>query len=171
MRWKVFWIGGIVTLPVLILLGIGLGFDPRTIDSPLIGKEAPHFVLEDLEGNRVRLEELKGQPVVLNFWATWCRPCIAEHPVFLSAARRYDGRVAFLGVIYQDETRKIRNFVAQRGIWGPTLVDDEAAVAVAYGVYGVPETYIIDAEGKVSHKYTGPVLDQQEFFNRLEGLL
>ena len=148
-------IGAVIALPLIVFLALSFGKDPRAIDSPLVGNPAPAFVLQDLDGEVVSLADLRGQPVVVNFWATWCQPCIVEHPVLVSSSRLYDGRVRFLGVIYQDEPDKIRRFLAQRGSWGSTLVDPEGEVAVAYGVYGAPETFFIDSEGVVVRKITG----------------
>ncbi len=148
-------VGALIITPLIVFLALSFGKDPRAIDSPLVGNTAPNFALKDLEGRVVSLEELRGQPVVLNFWATWCQPCIAEHPVLISGSRRFDGRVSFVGVIYQDEPDKIRRFLSQRGSWGPSLVDTDGEVAIAYGVYGAPETFFIDSNGIVARKITG----------------
>lgn len=171
MNRKVLIVGGVLIVPLLVFLGWGFKFDPRKIDSPLIGKPAPPFSLVDLDGKTVKLEALRGRPVVLNFWATWCQPCILEHPVFEAGARRFGDQVAFLGVVYQDDPLRIRSFQAQNGSWGLTLVDPGSSVAIAYGVYGVPETYLIDAEGVIVEKYAYPLMDARPFFARLEGLI
>ena len=163
--------GAVLIVPLLFFLAIGLRHDPNVIESPLIGGPAPPFSLTDIDGRTVRMEELRGKPVVINFWATWCRPCLAEHPIFLAAARRYQDRVTFLGVIYQDEPEPIRRYVGRRGAWGATLIDPDSRVAIAYGVYGVPETYIVDSQGVVAEKITGPVVDSDAFFHTLEELL
>lgn len=163
--------GAVLVVPLLFFLAIGLRHNPNIIESPLLNGPAPAFALTDLDGRTVRMEDFLGQPVVINFWATWCRPCLAEHPIFLAAARRYQGRVTFLGIIYQDEPEPIRRYVERRGSWGATLIDPDSRVAIAYGVYGVPETYIIDAQGIVAEKITGPVVDPDSFFNLLEELL
>lgn len=163
-------VGVLVITPLLIFLALSFRSDPRDIESPLIGKTAPLFTLRDLDGVVYSLEELRGQPVVINFWATWCQPCIAEHPVLVAASRRYEGRVQFLGVIYNDEPKLIRSFVQQMGAWGPALVDEDLSVALAYGVYGAPETFFIDASGTIVHKTTGAV-SPQFLVNLLEGLL
>jgi cytochrome c biogenesis protein CcmG/thiol:disulfide interchange protein DsbE len=161
MNRKVLVVGALVVVPLLVFLALSFRSDPRSIESPLIGKQAPDFALQDLDGNVHRLADLKGQPVVINFWATWCQPCIAEHPVLIEAARRYQGRVNFFGVIYNDDNDKIRRFIAQRGAWGPSLVDPDVAVAIAYGVYGAPETFFITADGTILEKVTGPVGPRQ----------
>lgn len=158
--------GALVTIPLLVFLALGFRADPHQIDSPLIGRPAPLFSLHDLDGRMVRLEELRGRPVVLNFWATWCQPCIVEHPVLQAGAQRYAGRAEFVGVIYQDEPELIREFVRTRGAWGPSLIDQDVSVALAYGVYGAPETFLIDRQGVIVEKVTGLVTPE-----RLTGLL
>lgn len=158
---KVILIGAVVTLPLLVFLAFSLGFNPRVIPSPLIGKVAPDFELTSLDGAVVRLSELRGQPVLINFWATWCQPCIVEHPVLIDGARRYQGRARFLGIIYQDEADMIRRFIATRGGWGTTLVDPGVKVALSYGVYGAPETFIIDKNGVIVDKLTGATTPRQ----------
>lgn len=163
-------VGVLVITPLLIFLALSFRSDPRDIESPLIGKTAPLFTLQDLDGNVYSLEELRGQPVVINFWATWCQPCIVEHPVLVAASRRYEGRVTFLGVIYNDKPELIRKFVRQMGAWGPSLIDEDVSVAIAYGVYGAPETFFIDATGTIVDKATGAV-SPQYLVNLLEGLL
>jgi cytochrome c biogenesis protein CcmG/thiol:disulfide interchange protein DsbE len=150
-------VGGLLVIPLMIFLALSFRSDPRIIDSPLIGKPAPTFELLDLDGNLVNLKSGVQEPVVLNFWATWCQPCVAEHPVLIAAASRYRGRVKFIGVVYQDEPDLIRTFINRRGSWGPSLVDSRSEVAVAYGVYGAPETFFIDSKGTIVEKITGPL--------------
>jgi cytochrome c biogenesis protein CcmG/thiol:disulfide interchange protein DsbE len=94
---------------------------------------------------------------VVNFWATWCQPCAAENPIFAALARRYAGRARFISVIYQDTPQAIRTYERLRGSWGPALVDPDSRTAIQYGVYGVPETFLIDAQGLVHEKVTGMV--------------
>ena len=134
---------------------------PRRIDSPLIGQPAPEFSLVELEGRTLGTADLRGKPALLNFWASWCQPCIVEHPVLQAGAARYRGQVNFVGIIYQDETANIRRFISQRGAWGPTLIDDTVEVALAYGVYGAPETFFLDRDGVIAEKVTGPVSPQR----------
>ncbi len=148
-------VGAIIVVPLLIFLAIGFKFDPRAIDSPLVGKLAPTFSLVDLDGEVVDLASLAGSPVVINFWATWCQPCVVEHPMLIEAERRYGDRVHFLGIVYQDDPEMIRRFLATRGAWGRSLIDPGSEVAIAYGVYGAPETFVIDAQGVVYRKLTG----------------
>lgn len=166
-------VGGLVIVPMVVFLAIGLGHDPHVIDSPLIGKPAPAFALADLDGNTVSLEDLKGTPVLMNFWATWCVPCMAEHESFRGATRILGDRVKFVGVVYQDEPSLIRRFLAQRGSWGPTLVDPASKVAISYGVYGVPESYLIDRDGVIVDKIASPLMTTNHVLGWLDkhGLL
>jgi cytochrome c biogenesis protein CcmG/thiol:disulfide interchange protein DsbE len=155
---KVLLLGLALVLPLVALLAVGFRFDPREIASPLVGKPAPDFTLEPLGGGApVQLSALGGKPAVVNFWATWCVPCQAEHPVLLALARQFEGKVNFLGVVYQDKPEAIQAWLERRGTAYPQLVDVGSRAALAYGVYGVPETYVIDANGIIVEKIAGAV--------------
>lgn len=157
MNRKVLLGGLLIVAPLIAFLALGLGEDPNTVDSPLLDKPAPPFSLTDLGGKTWDLESLRGTPVLINFWATWCQPCLYEHPILLDGARRYRDKVQFLGIILHDETSTVRRYLAGAGEWGPSLADPDSQAAIAYGVYGAPETFIIDRDGVVVHKHTGPV--------------
>jgi len=161
MNRKVLGSGLLVALPLLGVLFVNLGRDPHTMDSPLVGRAAPPFVLTPVgEGASITLQGLKGRPVVLNFWATWCIPCLEEHGVLLEAAKRLGSEVQFLGVVYEDDAAKVQSLLAERGQAYPSVLDEGGKTAIAYGVYGVPETYFIDAAGTIVAKQVGP-LDSQ----------
>ena len=150
-------VGIVITAALVGVLFVGLGTNPSEIRSPLIGKSAPTFALREVgTGRAIDLATLKGKPVVLNFWATWCAPCWEEHPVLVANARMLPD-VQFLGVVFQDEEQKILGFLQQRGSGYPTVVDEAGKTAIAYGVGGVPETYFIDANGVIAAKYAGPM--------------
>lgn len=153
------WFGGLaVTAPLVLVLALGFQNDPHAIDSPLVGRTAPDFVLSPYDGGApVRLSEQRGVPAVVNFWATWCVPCKTEHRTLVAMARRLEGKVRFFGVVYQDEPAKIGAWLAAAGNAYPQLLDVGSKAAIAYGVYGVPETYIVDATGTITYKFTGPV--------------
>lgn len=170
MNKKVLMVGVLLVVPLVGLLAVSFRFDPKIVESPLIGKPAPDFTLQDLDGNVVSLSELRGTPVIINFWSTWCPPCIQEHPLLEQAAQAYRGRIHFLGVIYQDEPATIQRFLDERGEWGPSLVDPENRVAIAYGVFGPPETFFIDSEGTIVDKVIGGLYPQY-LRNALESLL
>jgi cytochrome c biogenesis protein CcmG/thiol:disulfide interchange protein DsbE len=143
-----------------ILLGVlflGLGKNPNEIRSPLIGRPAPTFTLREVgTGRPVELSQLRGKPVVINFWATWCGPCWEEHPVLVANAKLLPD-VQFLGVVFQDSEEKILGFLTQRGSSYPTVVDDMGKTAIAYGVGGVPETFFLDERGTIVAKFSGPM--------------
>ncbi len=153
-------LGALFVVPLLAFLAVSFRYDPRAIDSPLVGQPAPTFTLADLDGTVHRLADSRGRPVVINFWATWCQPCVVEHPVLVAGARHYSGRVDFIGIVYQDQPDLIRQFIAERGSWGPALIDPGSEVAIAYGVYGAPETFFLDSEGTIVEKSTGLVTPQ-----------
>jgi cytochrome c biogenesis protein CcmG/thiol:disulfide interchange protein DsbE len=166
------WMGGLaVAAPLVLVLGLGFQNDPHAIASPLIGKPAPDFLLAPIDGTApVRLSEQRGVPAVVNFWATWCVPCKTEHRTLVAVARRMEGKVNFFGVVYQDEPAKIRAWLDKMGDAYPQLLDVGAKAAIAYGVYGVPETYIVDGNGVITYKFTGPV-EAQSLMEQLAPLV
>jgi len=146
-----------VVVPLIAVLVLNLGRDPRSIRSPLIGRPAPAFSLAPVgEGSRVGLESLRGRPLVINFWATWCVPCLEEHAALTAAARTFR-EVQFLGIVYEDDEATTRAFLAERGSSYPSLLDPEGRAAIAYGVFGVPETFFIDGAGRIVEKHVGPL--------------
>jgi len=151
-------VGGIITAALVAVLYFALGNDPQHIDSPLVGAVAPDFRLKAVgSGEAVDLSRYRGKPVVLNFWATWCHPCWDEHPVLTENAQMMGDRVQFVGVVFQDDEKKITDFLQQRGWAYPTLVDDRGKTAIAYGVGGVPETFFLDKHGTIVAKFDGPM--------------
>jgi cytochrome c biogenesis protein CcmG/thiol:disulfide interchange protein DsbE len=147
-----------VVVPLLAVLVMNLGRDPHSIRSPLVGRPAPAFSLAPVGGGSpVSLDSLRGRPVVVNFWATWCVPCFEEHAALTAAARTFGDDVQFLGVVYEDDEARTQAFLAERGSSYPALMDPEGRTAIAFGVFGVPETFFIDAQGHIVEKYVGPL--------------
>ena len=153
-------VGMAVTLPLLGLLLLNIGRNPTVINSPLIHKPAPDVLVRNLEGGgSLQLSSLRGRPAVVNFWATWCIPCVQEH-ASLTAGARANPDVTFLGVVYEDTAENARGFLAQRGGSYSSYADEDGKAAIAFGVYGVPETFFIDAKGTITDKYVGPLDDE-----------
>jgi cytochrome c biogenesis protein CcmG/thiol:disulfide interchange protein DsbE len=114
-------------------------------------------MLRTLSGREVSLSALRGRPVVLNFWASWCVSCKAEHPYLLDAWRHYASQVGFVGVLFQDTSDGARSYMRQYGGGWPSLQDPDQSVAIGYGVAGPPETFFIDRRGIVRFKVVGPL--------------
>jgi len=151
-------IGLLIVAAVVGILFLGLGKDPTAIDSPLIGRPAPDFALKAVgTGQTIELSQFRGKPVIVNFWATWCHPCWDEHPVLTQTSQLLGDKVQFVGVVFQDQESKIKDFLQQRGWAYPTLVDQAGKTAIAYGVGGVPETYFLDKNGVIVAKFAGPM--------------
>jgi cytochrome c biogenesis protein CcmG, thiol:disulfide interchange protein DsbE len=158
MNRKVFLIGLAIALSLTALLFVSLGNDPRRIPSPLVGQQAPLFTLPEAGSQSpVALAALQGKPVVVNFWATWCRPCHEENPILLAAARMYEGDVQFLGIVFEDDEQMILRFLRENGQAYPTLMDHGGKASIAYGVGGIPETFFIDPTGRIVAKHDGPI--------------
>ncbi|NMM05037.1 DsbE family thiol:disulfide interchange protein [Polaromonas sp.] len=147
-----------VFLTLVLFLGIGLRLNPREIPSPFIGKPAPAFKLAQLHepGKTISPQDMVGQVWLLNVWASWCVACRQEHPVLMDFAKQ--GAVPLLGLNYKDGTENgaiwLRQFGNPYSISG---VDADGRVGIDYGVYGVPETFVIDKKGVIRMKHIGPV--------------
>lgn len=153
--WKTLGILGAVGA-VLGLLAYGFTTDPRAIPSTLTGKPAPDFTLTLFDGQTVRLSDFKGKVVFLNFWASWCPPCRAEARLLEQSWQRVkDQGVVFLGVDIQDTEEAARRFVQEFGITYPNGRDPNNRIAIDFGVYGIPETFFIDKEGRITYKHIG----------------
>jgi cytochrome c biogenesis protein CcmG/thiol:disulfide interchange protein DsbE len=159
-----------VSAALLYVLLQGFGRNPHAVPFMLSGKPAPAFTLRALDsGKAVSLEQLRGRPVVINFWASWCGPCRMEHPVLEWGAREFGNEAQFLGIVFEDTEDNARQFLQQLGASFPQLIDPRSRVSVDYGVAGVPETYFIDANGVILGKHVGPI-DPQSLANRIREL-
>lgn len=171
MNWKRALIALAAAVPLIALFAFGFTRNPAEIPSPLPGHPAPAFSLAVFSpgdgaiarpvGDVIRLRDLAGKVVVLNFWASWCLPCRAEHAALSEVARYYaDSATQFIGVLYSDEPEAGTRWIAEMGGMSyPGVTDHESRTAIDYGLYGVPETFIIDPKGRVVHKELGPVTE------------
>ena len=138
------------------LLAAGLRLDPRKVPSPLIGQAAPDFSLPRLDDPtaRVRPADFRGRVWLLNVWASWCASCIAEHPLLLELP----SDLTVVGLNYKDAAADAAAWLARRGDpYRLSAVDADGAAGLDWGVYGVPETFVIDGGGIVRHKHIGPL--------------
>ena len=152
----------LVPLAIFIALvgffAVGLMRDPREVPSPFIGKPAPGFKLETLHQPEKAFtpDEMKGKVWLLNVWASWCVSCRQEHPVLMDLAR--SGAVTLVGLDYKDAGSDARRWLAQHGDpYRLSVADVDGRVGIDYGVYGVPETYVIDKAGAIRYKRVGPL--------------
>ncbi len=154
------------------LLASGLGKDPRIVPSPLIDQPAPSFELPNLGAPEqvVQSTDLQGKPYVLNVWASWCAACRIEHPVVEALAA--SGRVDVIGLNWKDQPDDARQWLRRFGDpYRVNLMDQDGRVGIEFGVYGAPETFLIDAGGVIRFKWVGPLTDeiiQREILPRLE---
>jgi cytochrome c biogenesis protein CcmG/thiol:disulfide interchange protein DsbE len=149
----------------------GLSLNPREVPSPLIGKPAPAFALPRLDDptQTVKREDLLGKVWVMNVWASWCAPCREEHPLVIALAKLR--KVPVIGLNYKDRPGDARNWLERLGNpYAATLIDFDGKVGIDFGVYGVPETFVIDAQGLVRFKHVG-ALTPQVISQKLEPLL
>ncbi|GAB4363492.1 MAG: DsbE family thiol:disulfide interchange protein [Methylohalobius crimeensis] len=143
---------------LLILLGVGLTLNPREVPSPLVGKPAPGFQLTRLDApdQPVSEEIFQGQVTLLNVWASWCTACRQEHPVLMDLARR--GEVTLIGLNYKDSRAAAQSVLEHSGNpYRLSAFDADGKVGIDWGVYGVPETFVIDRHGIIRYKHIGPV--------------
>jgi cytochrome c biogenesis protein CcmG, thiol:disulfide interchange protein DsbE len=174
---RYYWIVG-AFVALVVLLGVGLGLNPRDVPSPLVGKPAPVYTLPVLAAPEKTFgpADMKGKVWLFNVWASWCVSCRQEHPLLVELARRSE--VPIVGLNYKevrgdatfdmskipaDEERKLawqraRAWLTQHGDpYFLTVMDLDGRVGIDYGVYGVPETYVIDKAGVIRMKHTGPI--------------
>ena len=142
-------------------LGIGLKLDPREVPSPLVGKPAPDFRLSLLSDPARQLSpaDLRGKVWLFNVWASWCASCRQEHDVLLELSKK--GVVSIYGMDYKDQPADAQTVLARYGNpYVETVLDLDGRVGINYGVYGVPETYLVDKNGIIRLKHTGPVTQE-----------
>jgi len=147
---------------LMVLLYMGLSLNPREIPSVFINKPAPEFSLPQLQYPEMKIsnKDMLGKVWMFNVWATWCVSCRSEHKTLMALAKM--GEVPIVGLNYKDEDEPARNWLKQLGNpYVVNAVDREGRVGIDYGVYGTPETFVIDKKGVIRHKHTGPIYYEQ----------
>jgi cytochrome c biogenesis protein CcmG/thiol:disulfide interchange protein DsbE len=160
-----------IFIVLVVFLSIGLKLNPRDVPSPLIDKAAPAFTLPKLQHpeQTVSPADYKGRVWLLNVWASWCVSCRAEHPVINQLAR--SSELPIIGLNYKDTRDDAMQWLQQRGDpYTASAFDEDGRVGIDWGVYGVPETFIIDKKGIIRYKYTGPV-DQKAVMEKIMPLV
>jgi peroxiredoxin len=171
----------IILLIVAVLAGgawIVMSQEPATTspgtltlqEAPIVGHPAPNFTLPSSLGEAVSLHDLAGQPVVLNFWATWCAPCRVEMPALQQASVAYNGRAAIIGINQGEARKNVTDFAAEYRITYPLLLDTDQQISQLYEVRGLPTTLFIDANGTVREVVIGAVTEAV-LQDRIESLL
>ncbi len=147
----------IAIIPLLLLLAYGFRTNPRDVPSPLVGLPAPPLSMSMFDGGQTTLEQLRGKPVIVNFWASWCYPaCYEEAPALEASWQAYRDRgLVVLGVDIQDREADARGFIERFKLTFPNGADPQGKISIDYGVYGVPETFFVDRSGKIHYKHVG----------------
>jgi cytochrome c biogenesis protein CcmG/thiol:disulfide interchange protein DsbE len=160
-RYSPAWIAaGVVSLVVVVLLGYGLLFKP--LSALQVGSPVPDFQLTAFDGSPMRLSDYRGQVVVVNFFASWCTPCREEAPAIEQTWEAYQGRgVQFFGIAYKDAASKAEAFLDEFGASYPSTAEPGNRTARAYGVTGVPETFVVDQQGNLLRHYVGSATKAQ----------
>jgi len=147
-----------IFVALLGFLFVGLGLNPREVPSPFIGKPAPAFELAQLHAPERRFahKDMAGKVWMLNVWASWCVACRQEHPLLVELAKRKT--LPIVGLNYKDEPGDAKAWLKQFGDpYALSVIDRDGRVGIDYGVYGVPETFVIDRQGVIRHKHIGPI--------------
>lgn len=144
--------------PLLALLAYGFTRDSHYIVSPLLAKPATPFTLSLFDGRKLTLEDLRGKAVFLNFWASWCVPCRDEARELEAAWQKVkDKNMVFLGVAVQDTDKDALEFLKEFNVTYPNGKDETAKIAVDYGTWGIPESFFIDPQGRITYKHVGGI--------------
>ncbi len=169
-----------LAVPLILFVGLaiilfsGLGRDRELVPSPLVGRPAPAFDLPTLYDpqRRISRDSLLGKPYLLNIWGSWCPTCVVEHPVISDIAK--SGKVAVYGLNWKDESVDAKRWLDRFGDpYVASLVDYNGDVAIEFGVYKAPETFLIDPQGVVRHKVIGevtPEIWQNDLLPRIEDM-
>jgi cytochrome c biogenesis protein CcmG/thiol:disulfide interchange protein DsbE len=148
----------LIIVPILALLAYGFTRDSRYITSPLIAKPAAPFMLTMFDGKTLTLDDLRGKAVFLNFWASWCPPCREEAKDLEAAWQKIkDKNMAFVGVALQDTDENSREFLKEFNVTYLNGKDESGKIAVDYGTWGIPESFFIDPQGRITYKHVGGI--------------
>lgn len=150
-----------VFIVLVVFLAIGLTRDPRVVPSPLINKPAPNFAATLLHtpDKQLTTQDMRGQVWLLNVWASWCTACLQEHPVLMDFAKRR--HLPIVGLDYKDKPAEGLKWLGRYGDpYVLTVVDPDGRIGIDFGVYGVPETFLIDKAGVIRYKHIGPVTEE-----------
>lgn len=151
----------LIFICLVVLFRIGLNYDPRRVPSPLVDKPVPAFSLPELKNPAGTLgsDDLRGQVTLLNVWASWCVACLHEHPLLMELAQNSNIRI--YGLNYKDEREDAIQWLARHGDpYVQSAFDYDGKIGIDLGVYGVPETFVVDREGIIRHKFIGPITAQ-----------
>ena len=161
----------LLLVAVITVLALGFRRDPHDIKTGTIGHPAPAFDLERLDGaGQLSLAQYQGKVVVLNFWASWCIPCKQENPALAAVYERYrTSDAALIGVVYQDSPEAARAYTERMGNTWPSVLDPDGRTAIAFGVFGIPETFFIGPDGVIAGRHIGPI-DELTLINGIEAL-
>jgi cytochrome c biogenesis protein CcmG/thiol:disulfide interchange protein DsbE len=181
MNWNRAIVATLCAIPVILLFAFGFTRNPAEIPSPLPGREAPRFALEVFApgekpiarevGDTIDLRDLGGKVTVVNFWASWCLACRDEHRDLSETALHYGDMAQFIGVLYNDNPPAAIRWIANMGGQTyPSVLDNGAQTAINYGLYGVPESFIIGRDGRIAFKKIGPI-SARELKEKIDSLL
>ena len=134
------------------------------------GVQAPDFTGELIDGTSITLSELQGKPVIINFWATWCGPCVKEMPAFERLKDDFGDKIGIIAVNCGDDAGTVKDFVEENGYTFPVVLDEEYSISMLYPTNSIPYTVVVDAEGKVTHISTG-TLDADTMYERYKEAL
>jgi cytochrome c biogenesis protein CcmG/thiol:disulfide interchange protein DsbE len=170
-RRTVLWRVVIVAVLLVFVWFLAVGLQRQNVAERRATGVAPDFEFTTFEGETIRLSDLRGKGVVVNFWASWCDPCRAEAELLEAAARQYrDQGVVFIGLDYLDQEHSARKYIEEYDISYPNGPDLQSTAARRYGIQGVPETFFIDPDGNITSMVIGPVLSEADLEQRLAAI-